>query len=42
MGAVRLKDVDYAQGYLVTTAKDLSARGEIIISDNKGDDELIY
>ncbi|HEX5396359.1 MAG TPA: flagellar motor switch protein FliG [Candidatus Limnocylindria bacterium] len=42
MGPVRLKDVDECQMYLVTTAKDLAAKGEIIISDNKGDDELIY
>ena len=42
MGPVRLKDVDECQMYLVTTAKDLAAKGEIIIADNKGDDELIY
>jgi flagellar motor switch protein FliG len=42
MGPVRLKDVDEAQMYLVTTAKDLAAKGDIIISDNKGEDELIY
>ena len=42
MGPVRLKDVDECQMYLVTSAKDLAAKGEIVISDNKGDDELIY
>ena len=42
MGPVRMKDVDEAQTYLVTTAKELAAKGDIIISDNKGDDELIY
>jgi flagellar motor switch protein FliG len=42
MGPVRLKDVDEAQMYLVNTAKDLSAKGEIIIADAKGEDELIY
>lgn len=42
MGPVRLKDVDECQMYLVTTAKDLAAKGEIVIADNKGDDELIY
>lgn len=41
-GPVRLKDVDEAQMYLVTTAKELSTRGEIIIADSKGDDELVY
>ena len=42
MGPVRLKDVDDAQMYLVMTAKELASKGDIIISDNKGDDELIY
>jgi flagellar motor switch protein FliG len=42
MGPVRLRDVDEAQTYLVTTAKDLAAKGEIIIADAKGEDELVY
>jgi flagellar motor switch protein FliG len=42
MGPVRLKDVDAAQTRMVATAKDLSARGEIVLSDGKADDELIY
>ena len=42
MGPVRLKDVDEAQMHLVNTAKDLSAKGEIVIADTKGDDELVY
>jgi len=42
MGPVRLKDVDAAQTRMVATAKDLSARGEIVLSDGKSDDELIY
>jgi len=42
MGPVRLKDVDEAQTMMVNTAKDLAARGEIMISKNKGEDELIY
>jgi flagellar motor switch protein FliG len=42
MGPVRLKDVDAAQARMVATAKDLSARGEIVLSDGKSDDELIY
>jgi len=40
MGPVRLKDVDEAQTYIVQLAKDLSARGEIIISDG-GREEAI-
>ena len=42
MGPVRLKDVEEAQSYLVTLAKDLAARGEIIIADGSGGDELVY
>jgi flagellar motor switch protein FliG len=39
---VRLKDVDAAQAKMVLIAKDLSARGEIVLADGGGDDELIY
>ncbi|MGE0847100.1 MAG: flagellar motor switch protein FliG [Flavobacteriaceae bacterium] len=42
MGPVRLRDVDEAQGTMVNLAKDLAAKGEIAISKNKGEDELIY
>jgi flagellar motor switch protein FliG len=42
MGPVRLRDVDEAQGLLVNTAKDLAAKGEILISKSRGDEELIY
>jgi flagellar motor switch protein FliG len=42
MGPERLKDVDAAQTRMVAAAKDLSARGEIVLSDGKSDDELIY
>ena len=38
----RLKDIDEAQMILVSTAKDLAARGEIVIASGKGEDELIY
>jgi flagellar motor switch protein FliG len=41
-GAVRLKDVDAAQALLVNLAKDLAAKGEILISKNRGDEELVY
>ncbi len=41
MGAVRLKDVDEAQGRMVNTAKDLAARGEIVITKGKADEEMI-
>lgn len=42
MGPVRLKDVDAAQTKMVQIAKDLAARGEIVLSDGKSEDELIY
>ncbi|WP_375451428.1 flagellar motor switch protein FliG [uncultured Devosia sp.] len=41
MGPVRLKDVDEAQGRLVSTAKDLAAKGEIIIMKTKSDDQMV-
>jgi len=42
MGPVRLRDVDEAQALLVNLAKDLAARGEILITKNRGDEELVY
>ena len=43
MGPVRLRDVDEAQSLLVNIAKDLAAKGEILIAKSRGgDDELIY
>src|ERR1700758_4193996 len=37
-GPVRLRDVDAAQALLVNLAKDLAAKGEIMISKNRGDE----
>ena len=42
MGPVRLKDVDEAQMYMITMAKNLADKGEIVLSDSRGDDELVY
>jgi flagellar motor switch protein FliG len=42
MGPVRLKDVDAAQMTMVQVAKDLAAKGEIMLAGAGGDDELIY
>lgn len=42
MGPVRLRDVDEAQMYIVTTAKDLAAKGDLIIADASGEEQLIY
>ena len=41
-GPVRLRDVDAAQALLVNLAKDLAAKGEIMISKNRGDEELVF
>src|SRR5689334_19298623 len=41
MGPVRLKDVDEAQGRMVSTAKDMAARGEIVLNKGKADEEMI-
>ncbi len=42
MGPVRLRDVDEAQIQMVKVAKDLAAKGEIMLADNKSEDELVY
>jgi flagellar motor switch protein FliG len=42
MGPVRLRDVEEAQMSVVVVAKDLAAKGEIVISDESGDDQLVY
>lgn len=42
MGPVRLRDVDEAQSAMVAVAKQLADNGDIMLADNKGDDELIY
>lgn len=41
MGPVRLKDVDDAQGRMVSTAKDLAAKGDIVIMKSKSDDQMV-
>lgn len=42
MGPVRLKEVEEAQQHIVVMAKELEARGELIIASGSDDDELIY
>lgn len=42
MGPVRLRDVEEAQQSMVVLAKDLAAKGEIVLADGRGDDELVY
>src|SRR3981189_159790 len=42
LGPVRLREVDEAQSQLVNLAKDLAAKGEIMISKGRSNEELIY
>ena len=42
LGPVRLRDVEEAQASLVGVAKDLAAKGEIIIAKDNEEDELVY
>ncbi len=42
MGPVRLRDVDQAQMAMVQVAKDLAAKGEIMLAGQGEDDELVY
>jgi flagellar motor switch protein FliG len=42
MGPVRLRDVDDAQGYMINLAKELAAKGDIVIADGRGEDKLVY
>jgi len=42
LGPVRIKDVDEAQMYIVGIAKDLAAKGELIISGDSEEEQLIY
>ena len=41
MGPVRLKDVDEAQGRMVSVVKDMAARGEIIIAKGRANEEMV-
>lgn len=42
MGPVRLREVDDAQVLMVALAKELAAKGEIFIADDREEDEIIY
>ena len=42
MGPVRLRDVEDAQQYVVGVAKNLASNGEIVVSEGRGGDELVY
>jgi len=42
MGPVKLKDVEGAQQEMVVVAKALADRGEIMLAEGSGEEELIY
>lgn len=42
MGPIRLKDVDEAQTKMVNLAKELAEKGEIMITKNRAEEELVY
>ncbi len=42
MGPIRLKDADEAQNKMVNLAKSLADKGEIMISKNRAEEELVY
>ena len=42
MGPVRVRDVEEAQGAVVTTAKGLAETGEIVIAGGSEEDELVF
>lgn len=42
MGPIRLKEVDEAQTRIVNLAKELADKGEIMISKNRAEEELVY
>jgi len=42
LGPVRLRDVDQAQSAIVVMAKELAASNQIVISEGREEDELVY
>ena len=42
LGPVRMRDIDEAQQSMVKLAKQLADNDEIMIADQRGDDELVY
>lgn len=42
LGPLRLRDVEEAQNAIVALAKELANSGQIVISEGKEDDELVY
>ncbi len=42
LGPVRLRDVDQAQSMIVAMAKEMAASGQIVISEGRDEDELVF
>jgi flagellar motor switch protein FliG len=42
IGPLRLKDVDDAQQAILQVVKDLAAKGDIVLSKSRGDDEMVF
>ncbi|MDO8605429.1 MAG: flagellar motor switch protein FliG [Phaeospirillum sp.] len=42
LGPVRLRDVDQAQAAIVVMAKELASSGQLVISEGREEDELVY
>jgi flagellar motor switch protein FliG len=42
MGPVRIRDVDQAQSLIVAMSKELAASGQIVISEGREEDELVF
>ncbi len=42
LGPTRLRDVEEAQASIVNVAKEMAAKGEIMIAKDNGEDELVY
>ena len=41
-GPVRIRDVDEAQMLIVVAAKEMAAKGEIVIAEAGGEDQMVY
>lgn len=42
LGPVRMRDIEESQQHLIAVAKDLAAKGEIIISQGNEEEEMVY
>lgn len=42
MGPIRMREVEEAQQYIVSAAKNLAASGEIVVIEGNDNDELVY